>query len=111
MARADTLELADRVCQTGGMTDETIARLRITLNDTSPEVWRVVDVPLTANLKMLHDIIQAAMGWQDYHLWEFQAGGRRYGLPNPEWPDADLLPAATCAKARRGLLCCRATVS
>ena len=75
------------------MTDETIARLRITLNDTSPEVWRVVDVPMTATLRMLHDIIQAAMGWQDYHLWEFQAGDRRYGLPNPEWPDAELAVA------------------
>lgn len=48
------------------MTDETIARLRITLNDTDPSIWRVVDVPLTASLKMLHDIMQAAMGWQDY---------------------------------------------
>ncbi len=68
------------------MTDDTIARLRISLADTEPEVWRRVDVPLTASLKMLHDIIQAAMGWEDYHLWMFKAGDRRYGLPDPEWP-------------------------
>lgn len=66
---------------------ETIARLRITLSDTEPEIWRVVDVPVEASLKMVHDIIQAAMGWQDYHLWEFEAGERRYGLPDREWPD------------------------
>ncbi len=75
------------------MTDETIARLRISLNDTDPEIWRVVDVPLTASLKMLHDIVQAAMGWQDYHLWEFETGDRRYGLPDPEWPDDELAAA------------------
>ncbi len=75
------------------MTDETIARLRISLNDTDPEIWRVVDVPLTANLKMLHDIVQAAMGWEDYHLWEFETGDRRYGLPDPEWPDDELAAA------------------
>ncbi len=75
------------------MTDETIARLRISLNDTDPEIWHVVDVPLTASLKMLHDIVQAAMGWEDYHLWEFETGDRRYGLPDPEWPDDELAAA------------------
>ncbi len=75
------------------MIDETIARLRISLNDTDPEIWRVVDVPLTASLKMLHDIVQAAMGWEDYHLWEFETGDRRYGLPDPEWPDDELAAA------------------
>ena len=42
---------------------ETIARLRITLSDTNPEIWRVIDVPVEASLKMVHGIIQAAMGW------------------------------------------------
>ena len=75
------------------MTNETIARLRITLIDTDPAIWRVVDVPLAASLKMLHDIIQGAMGWQDYHLWEFEAGERRYGLPDPGWSDDELAAA------------------
>lgn len=75
------------------MTDETIARLRISLADTEPEVWRRVDVPFTASLKMLHDIIQAAMGWEDYHLWEFEAEERRYAPPDPEWPDQELTAA------------------
>ena len=75
------------------MTAETIARLRISLNDTAPEVWRLVDVPLAASLKMLPDIVQAAMGWEDYHLWEFEAGDRRYGLPDPEWLDDELAAA------------------
>ena len=75
------------------MTTETVARLRISLNDTDPEIWRPVDVPTAASLKMLHDIMQAAMGWEDYHLWEFEAGERPYGPLDPEWPDDDLAAA------------------
>lgn len=72
---------------------ETIARLRITLCDTDPEVWRTIEASVEASLKMIRDAIQAAMGWQDYHLWEFEVGTRRYGLPDREWPD-DTLSAA-----------------
>lgn len=75
------------------MINETIARLRISLLDTDPEIWRLVDVPLGVSLKMLHDVIQAAMGWQDYHLREFEAGDRRYGLPDPEWSNDELAAA------------------
>lgn len=75
------------------MSDEMIARLRISLDDIEPKIWRTVDMPLAGSLKMLHDVIQAAMGWQDYHLWRFEVGERRYGLPNPEWPDSSLAAA------------------
>ena len=78
---------------------ETIARLHIALADTDPPIWRRVEVPVDANLKMLHDVIQGAMGWLDYHLWEFEAGDRRYGLPDPDWPD-DELSAAKNAKVK-----------
>ncbi|MEN2789959.1 plasmid pRiA4b ORF-3 family protein [Sphingomonas oligophenolica] len=73
---------------------ETIARLRIALSDSDPEIWRTVDVPLGANLRMLHDIVQAAMGWQDHHLWEFEVAGRRYGRPDPHWRDGNLFAAS-----------------
>ena len=66
---------------------ETIARLHIVLADTDPLIWRRVDVPVDASLKMLHDVIQGAMGWLDYHLWEFEADDKRYGLPDPDWDD------------------------
>lgn len=78
--------------QNGGMT-ETTARLHIALADSEPEIWRRVDVPLEASLKMLHDVIQGAFGWLDYHLWEFEAGDRRYGAPDPDWDDDSLLAA------------------
>lgn len=62
-----------------------IARLRITLEGIEPAIWRQVEVPLTATLKALHDVIQAAFGWRGYHLHVFEVGEERYGVPDPEW--------------------------
>ena len=42
-------------------------------------------MPLTATLKALHDVIQAAMPFNGYHLFEFRADGKRYAIPDPEW--------------------------
>ncbi|WP_458437717.1 plasmid pRiA4b ORF-3 family protein [Methylorubrum extorquens] len=66
-------------------TPEQIARLRISLERIEPAIWRRVEVPLTATLKALHDVIQAAFLWQDYHLHVFEVGEERYGVPDPEW--------------------------
>lgn len=35
-------------------------------------------------LGRLHEILQAVFEWEDYHLHEFQAGGRVYGAPEAE---------------------------
>lgn len=92
------LDSGRRRLQHGRMT-ETIARLRIALVDADPPIWRRVEVPVEASLKMLHDVIQGAMGWLDYHLWEFEAGGRRYGLPDPDWPEDGPAAAANARLA------------
>ena len=42
-------------------------------------------MPLTASLKALHDVIQAAMPFDDCHLFEFRADGKRFAIPDPEW--------------------------
>ena len=62
-----------------------IACVRIQLDDWQPAIWRRAEVPLTMTLKALHDVIQAAMPFDDYHLFEFRAGGKRYAIPDPEW--------------------------
>lgn len=62
-----------------------IARIRISLAEIEPEIWRLIEVPLTTSLKGLHDVIQAAMGWEDYHLFEFRIGDSVYGVSDPDW--------------------------
>ena len=62
---------------------DNIARLRLELSDIAPTIWRRVDVPLAMSLKGVHDVIQAVMLFQDYHLFEFEIDERRYGIVNP----------------------------
>jgi hypothetical protein len=56
-----------------------IARLRILLNDVDPQPMRHIEVPLKIRLDRLHEVVQAAMGWTDSHLYEFRAGGGGLG--------------------------------
>ena len=58
---------------------ETVATLRIDLIDSDPPIWREIEVPVAMTLKQLHGIIQAAMDWEDAHLWEFTLGRERIG--------------------------------
>ena len=62
-----------------------IARLRIDLDEVRPRVWRRVEVPVDIRLDDLHLVIQAAMGWENYHLYEFRRGRTACGIPDPGW--------------------------
>ncbi len=63
---------------------EPITRVRIELRHLKPKIWRRVDVPLSSSLMSLHEIIQAAMGWNGSHLFEFTIRGQGYGIPDSE---------------------------
>jgi Plasmid pRiA4b ORF-3-like protein len=90
------LAQAARPAISGGMTARLaidsfteIAALRIELKDSDPPIWRLVEVPTSITLKVLHDIVQVNMGWLDYHLWEFRIGGTTYGMPiGEDWVTA-----------------------
>lgn len=62
-----------------------VYQLKITLRNIRPPIWRRV-LAKDCTLARLHDLIQIAMGWEDYHLHEFEVGGERYGLPE-QWED------------------------
>lgn len=73
---ADTMDIAApaRICT-----------LRIELRDTEPPIWREVEVATDITLAMLHRVIQAAMGWDDQHLWEFRLGGELFTAPGASY--------------------------
>ena len=73
------MELEHSICQTGGMSD--VVRLKITLRDIEPAIWRRVEVASVITLKDLHAVVQAAMGWQNYHLYQFHAGRQTINGP------------------------------
>ena len=66
-----------------------IYQFKITLQDIKPPIWRRIQVPSTYTFWDLHVAIQDAMGWQDYHLHEFQmkdlSGKKLFvGIPSGE---------------------------
>jgi hypothetical protein len=56
-----------------------IYQIKISLSNIKPEIWRRVYVDPETSLYYLHHIIQIVMGWENYHLYEFQLNRKRYG--------------------------------
>src|SRR5262250_3248895 len=75
------------------MSSKQVARLRISLRHTEPEIWRLIEVPAGMTLKELHTVIQSAMGWEDAHLFEFQVGRERVAGPGLGFGDSRSLSA------------------
>lgn len=83
-----------------------IYRIKVTLENIEPPVWRRIEVPGDVTLARLHAIIQRVMGWEDYHMWSFQVGKIEYqtgsgemfdfgGGPRPCSPAGTTLEQAT----------------
>ena len=80
------LELIQTVIAEGTRHDGYIphtARLyqfRITLKDSTPVIWRRIQVK-NCTLDKLHEHIQTVMGWTNSHLHQFRINGHLYGDP------------------------------
>ena len=61
-----------------------VHQLKITLRGVKPPIWRRVVVDGGETLDHLHAVIQAAFGWWDAHLHDFDIGGVRYGIPDDD---------------------------
>lgn len=65
-----------------------IACLKITLDCSEPVIVRRIEVPLSSTLHTLHEAIQAAMLFENRHLYKFDVGPRghetHYGIPDPD---------------------------
>lgn len=49
---------------------------KVPLEGVQPEIWRSFLLRSGSTFYELHDTIQKACGWQDYHLFEFIGGNR-----------------------------------
>jgi Plasmid pRiA4b ORF-3-like protein len=75
-----------------------IIQLKITLQWTKPPIWRRVLVDKKTTFFKLHHIIQISMGWDNYHLYEFNINKNRIGEPNEEfdyYDDSKVVDAST----------------
>lgn len=75
-----------------------VYQLKVTLSGTKPPIWRRLLVNGAATLHDIHEVIQAAFGWWNYHLYDFEFGRTRYGIPDPDW---DMGPPTRDARRTR----------
>lgn len=61
------------------MAKNTVYQFKITLEGISPPIWRRIQVLDRYSFWDLHVAIQDAMGWEDYHLHQFNAVNPKTG--------------------------------
>lgn len=73
-----------------------ILRLRVSIVDIEPEIWRTIDVDDSLTLAQLHTVLQVVFNWSDSHLhrfsdddpWVRTNGIPRIGRQPRAWVDA-----------------------
>lgn len=65
----------------------------VVLRGVEPKIWRRFLIRANATFLRLHDAIQDACGWENYHLFQFQTVWKKpiAGIPDDEYgpPDPD----------------------
>jgi len=62
-----------------------VYQVKVTLDGIRPPIWRRILVTSDTTLSKLHRILQAVMGWDDYHLHQFIINETYYGKPEPNF--------------------------
>lgn len=75
----------------------TVYSLKVTLRDVKPAVWRRIVVQSETPLPSFARMLEAAMGWEGYHLHMFDVGGILFGQVDEE---ADYLIDERCATVK-----------
>ncbi|PAV13365.1 hypothetical protein ASJ81_18160 [Methanosarcina spelaei] len=57
-----------------------IYQFKISMKGITPQIWRRIQVPENYIFLDLHNAIQAAMNWEDYHLHEFEIQNPKTGI-------------------------------
>jgi len=67
-----------------------IVQIKVKLLGVSkPPVWRQLQLRADTRLDQLHEIIQTALGWENYHMHVFSFGEEEFGVRDPELGHAD----------------------
>lgn len=72
--------------------ERAVYQFKVTLKDIHPPIWRRFQVNSNITLYRLHLVLQAVMGWENCHLYQFAIRGNCYS--DPEF-------GSECANSRR----------
>ena len=69
--------------------DTTVHVVKVNLHGAKPPVWRRLEVPSAMTLDLVHEVLQAAFDWDDYHLHSFETVCGEYGDPaqDDDWAE------------------------
>ncbi len=77
--------------------------LRVSLRDVEPTVWRRIVVPSETKLPKLARWLEAAMGWEGYHLHSFNVAELQFGAPDEDADDViEMQPGVTVKQVLPG---------
>lgn len=65
-------------------------QVKISIMEIKPVIWRRLRIPGNITFQQLHQIIQAAFGWLDYHLYKFQFDKVVVTIPNDQYGPGEL---------------------
>lgn len=67
-----------------------IVQIKVKLLGVSkPPVWRELQLRADTRLGELHEILQAALGWENYHMHVFTFADEEFGVRDPELGHGD----------------------
>ncbi len=67
-----------------------IVQIKVKLLGVSkPPVWRQLRLRADTRLDQLHEILQAVLGWENYHMHVFTFADEEFGVRDPELGHAD----------------------
>lgn len=70
--------------------DPAVYQFKVTLKHIHPPIWRRFQVTSDVTFYRLHLVLQAVMGWENCHLYQFVIQGIRSGDPDPEYELSDV---------------------
>jgi hypothetical protein len=59
-----------------------VVRMKVTLLEIVPPIWRRFQVPACFTLRRLHSVLQRVIGWKDVHPHRFRVGDAFFGRPS-----------------------------
>jgi hypothetical protein len=65
--------------------ETTVHVVKVNLHGAKPPVWRRLEIPSVMTLDLVHQVLQAAFGWHDYHLHSFETVCGEFGDPSQDY--------------------------
>jgi Plasmid pRiA4b ORF-3-like protein len=74
-----------------GKAGTTVHVVKVSLYGAKPPVWRRLELPSAMTLNHIHEVLQAAFEWDDFHLHQFETVCGEFGDPGKDdsWSERD----------------------